>query len=101
MTALLALQEYGTETTGDLGPLGWVVLALVWLVFLAAMVVWVWMLVDAIRRDEGEYRTGTKTIWVLVIALTGIIGALIYYFMARPKRGPRARRHRPDTGYPE
>jgi hypothetical protein len=30
-----------------------------------------------------------KTMWVLIIALTGIVGALIYYFMVKRKAKSR------------
>lgn len=47
---------------------------------------WVWMLVDAIRAPEHSYRAGTKVVWVLVIAITGWIGAGIYHVVGRPQR---------------
>lgn len=44
---------------------------------------WVWMLIDCVqRRFPGE---NDKLIWVLLLALTGWIGALIYYFVGRHK----------------
>lgn len=39
---------------------------------------WIWMLVDAIRRDI-DY----KPIWILVIGVMGIIGAIAYYFAVK------------------
>jgi len=30
------------------------------------------------------YRSGTKLLWVLVIVLTGIIGAIIYFVVGKP-----------------
>lgn len=46
---------------------------------------WVWMLVDAIRVPDGGYRAGDKIVWVIVIVLTGWLGALIYHFVGRPR----------------
>lgn len=46
---------------------------------------WIWMLVDAIRVPDGGYRNGDKLIWVLVIVLTGWLGAVIYQFVGRPR----------------
>ena len=45
-----------------------------------AFVFWLLMLIDAIRRPINN-----KIIWILVLVFTGIVGALIYYFVV--KRG--------------
>ncbi len=46
-------------------------------------VFWIIMLVDAATR---KFKNDTdKVIWILVIVLTGIIGALIYYFVVYNK----------------
>ena len=42
---------------------------------------WIWMLVDCVK-NEG-LRDGEKVAWVLVIALTHFLGALIYFFAGR------------------
>ncbi len=58
------------------------------LVFLAiglmSIAFWVWMLVDCIQNEPSE--GNDKIVWVVVIALTGWIGALIYFFARRPTR---------------
>jgi hypothetical protein len=47
---------------------------------------WVWSLVDAIRvPDESAYRAGSKVVWVVVIAVTGFIGSIVYLAMGRPR----------------
>ena len=62
---------------------------LILLVILALAALWVWALVDAIRvPNDAHYRAGTKLIWVLVIALTGFIGAAVYLAVGRPARRP-------------
>ncbi len=60
------------------------------LVFLAVLLgflaVWVWSLVDAIRvADEAAFRAGSKVIWVVVIAVTGLIGSVFYMAVGRPR----------------
>ncbi len=45
---------------------------------------WIWMLVDC--ATKGGIQTGEKIAWIIVIALLHFIGALIYFFAARPKR---------------
>ena len=51
---------------------------------LATFAFWIWMLVHAITN------TGLtdieKLIWVIVILFTHFIGAVIYFFVGRPKR---------------
>lgn len=56
------------------------------LVFAAAMVMWVWALVDAIRQPEDRLRSGSRLLWVLVIAVTHFIGAVLYLVFGRPVR---------------
>lgn len=55
-------------------------------VLLAAGVFWIWSLVDAIRvPDESAFRAGTKVVWVVVIAVTGFIGSVVYMAIGRPR----------------
>ncbi|MBK7874620.1 MAG: LPXTG cell wall anchor domain-containing protein [Planctomycetes bacterium] len=56
-----------------------------WFVFVLGMLgFWIWMLVECATKEPN---TGNEKIaWILVVALAGAIGALIYYFARRPKR---------------
>jgi hypothetical protein len=51
---------------------------------LAAFAFWIWMLVDCIKNEgiSGNERIA----WVLVIALTHLLGAIIYFFAGRQPR---------------
>jgi hypothetical protein len=61
---------------------------LLWASFLAF---WIWALVDAIQVPEDRfYQAGTKVVWVIVIVLTGAIGAIIYLAVGRPDPATRA-----------
>jgi len=51
---------------------------------LLAFVFWIWMLVHAITNNG--LTDIEKLIWVIVILFTHFIGALIYFFVGRPKR---------------
>lgn len=50
---------------------------------LACFAFWIWMLVHAIQ-NKG-LTDGEKVGWVLAIALVHFIGALLYFFIGRPK----------------
>ena len=42
------------------------------------------MLVDCVTKEPAE--GDNRMIWVLVVALTGFIGAAVYFFARRPQR---------------
>jgi hypothetical protein len=42
------------------------------------------MLVDSIQRDFKE--TTTKIIWIVVVVILGILGAIIYYYVEGKNR---------------
>jgi hypothetical protein len=50
---------------------------------LLSLVFWIWMLIHAIQ-NKGLTDT-EKIIWVLVIVFLHLLGALIYFFVGRPK----------------
>jgi hypothetical protein len=58
---------------------------------IGGIVLWIWALVDCIRvPDDRYYRSGTKLVWVLVIALLQGIGAIVYLVAGRPDKKVRA-----------
>jgi hypothetical protein len=62
------------------------------LVGIGLTVLWIWALVDAIRvPDDSMYNEGNKLLWVIVIVLTGFIGAIIYFIIGRPPAEYRRR----------
>ena len=56
----------------------WAVMMVFWLVMMGF---WVWMLIDCLKRDFKD-----KTIWVLVLIFTTVLGAILYYFMVKRKK---------------
>lgn len=51
---------------------------------------WIFMIVDiAKRRFKPE---NDKVMWILIVIFTGIIGALIYYFMVKRKNPIRQKK---------
>jgi Phospholipase_D-nuclease N-terminal len=72
-----------------LGFIGLGILELFLVLFLAPLALltfafWIWMLVHAITNDG--LTDIEKLIWVIVILFTHFIGAIIYFFVGRPKR---------------
>ena len=62
---------------------GLMFIVFVWLLVAAANIFWIVMLVHAItnkRLSDTE-----RIIWVLVVVFTHFIGALIYFFVGRPR----------------
>lgn len=53
-------------------------------IFLAVMVLWIWTLVDCITKEPAE--GNERIIWTVVIALVGVLGAIIYLCARRPQR---------------
>ena len=48
------------------------------------LVLWIWTLIDCIQKESTE--GNERIVWVVVIAITGWIGALIYLIVRRPQR---------------
>ena len=70
---------------GIVGILAFLVLGVI---AIAAFAFWIWMLIHAIT-NKGLNDT-EKLIWVLVVLFTHFIGALIYFFVGRPKQNAMA-----------
>ena len=65
------------------GLFGGLVFLIACAIGVAAFVFWIWMLIHAITNNG---LTGTeRVVWVLVVFFLHFLGALIYYFVGRPK----------------
>jgi len=58
-------------------PILFIIILPIWL---ALMALWVWILLDILKRDFED-----KILWVLIIIFAGLIGVIIYYFVKRPE----------------
>ena len=47
-------------------------------IFVGGMILWVFMLVHVAQHDVKD-----KTAWIIILALTNFIGAIIYYFVVK------------------
>lgn len=45
---------------------------------------WVWMIIDCATNEPSQ--DTNKIVWILVIVLTHLVGAAIYFFVRRPER---------------
>jgi hypothetical protein len=69
----------------------WPFFAFLGLLGIAALIVWIWALIDCVQvPDDSMYQSGNKLIWVLIIVFTNWIGALLYFLIGRPKGGGEA-----------
>jgi hypothetical protein len=57
----------------------------IWFSIVAGLLVlWIWTLIDCIKNESTE--GNERIVWVVVIAVTHWIGALIYLIVRRPQR---------------
>ncbi len=73
------------------------VFLLFFLVFVVGgLAMMIYALVDAIRMpSDGDFKSGTQLVWILVILLAQVIGAIIYLAVGRPPGGATAARANP------
>ena len=63
---------------------GGAIFLLIMIIFLLTSIFWVWMLVDCATNPRLQ---GTeKIVWILIVLFAHIVGALIYFFVARQKK---------------
>jgi hypothetical protein len=63
--------------------------ALLWILIVGVFgiggtVLWIWMLIDCATNEPSQ--GNDKIVWIIIIALGGWIGALIYLLVRRPRR---------------
>lgn len=52
----------------------------------ALTVLWVWALVDVVKTPDARFKLGNTLVWVIIIAVAGWLGAIIYVLVGRPAR---------------
>lgn len=63
----------------------WGIMAILGLVLL---VLWLWMLIDCVKRDETQFEGGiTKVVWIVLMIFLGGLASIAYYFMVYRKLG--------------
>lgn len=83
MNSLYNSMVDATNFFGGMLAFGLIVMLILFALCIFFLVFWILMLVDCVKRKFKE--DSEKIVWILVIVLTGIIGALIYYFIVKVK----------------
>jgi hypothetical protein len=81
---LLAQADPGGQLVGGFLAFG----VVFWVLFIAATIFWLWMLIDALTNEPT---TNDKILWFLVIFFLHFIGALVYYVVRRTNRSAAVR----------
>jgi len=74
----------GPEAALALIPI--LIIGFVLIISMAGFVFWIWMLIDCAQNAPSE--NNTKLVWILVLVFAGWLGAIIYFFVQRPKNPP-------------
>lgn len=93
LPATAAFAQNEGDAAGAAGGLafagfGLVCMVLYFALVIAGLVFWIMMIVDVAKREESQFPNSTgssKTIWLIVVILLGIIGAIVYYFAVKRK----------------
>jgi TM2 domain-containing membrane protein YozV len=81
-SAIILAQNFqtGEAAAGLMGSLACCVFGLLGI---GVFVFWLWMLIDCVQREFPG--PNDKVIWIIIIVLLSWVGALIYFFVGRPK----------------
>jgi hypothetical protein len=60
-----------------------IIIMMILFAILLGTVFWIWMLVECAVKEPNN---NEKIVWIIIIAVTHLIGALIYFIVKRPKR---------------
>ena len=89
------MEVHAVESTG-FGIFGCIFGLIALVIGAAVFAFWLWMLIDCATKCPSA--DNKKLIWILVIIFTHVVGAIIYYFVQRPKN-PTA--ETPPSGPPQ
>lgn len=62
------------------------------ILFLAALAVWLYAVLDAISSDRTQVRALPKGLWVAIVLLTFVVGAVAWIVYGRPRASSTTRR---------
>jgi prolipoprotein diacylglyceryltransferase len=82
------IENVTSNATAEVAVAGFFVFfIIIWAIFfilgILGTILWIFMLVDAIKR---KYKTeNDRLVWILILVLTNVMGAIIYYFVVKKK----------------
>jgi hypothetical protein len=59
------------------------VMIFVWILAILGFIIWIWALIDVIKRQFSN--PNDKTLWFIIVIILGSLGALIYLIAGRKK----------------
>ncbi len=65
----------------ELTELKWLSLVLIFIII--PLIIWLWALIDCIN---SEFEEDFKMIWILIILVVPIVGAIVYLVVGRQKK---------------
>jgi len=71
------------DLVGVAGMMGLAVLLVLWIIFVAVFVLWLWAMIDILKN---EFTGSNKLIWLLVVMLLPFIGMVLYWFIGREQK---------------
>ena len=71
------------DMVGMAGIMGLAVLLVLWIIFVAVFVLWLWAMIDILKN---EFTGSNKLIWLLVVMLLPFIGMVLYWFIGREQK---------------
>jgi hypothetical protein len=90
----LALRDAGADEVAHTDPMN-TGLDSIWLpalVLLPCLGIWIYSIVDFSRTNEGDMRTFSRDIWLVVLILGSVAGAIAWLLGGRPRRPESAGR---------
>lgn len=81
----------GDAAGAAIGIAGFCCWGLFMVVLIGLLVLWVWMLIDLIKRPDTDFTGGmSKVVWIVLMIFFSYIAAVIYYFAVYRKLGKAA-----------
>jgi len=85
------MMRYGGDWSGMMGSWGWPLAfgGALFIVAVVAVVFWLWMLIDCLQRPDKSFPvkgTSEKLVWVVVLLVASILGAVLYYLLVKSKK---------------
>lgn len=67
-----------------MGAIEFLIVFMVFMIGICGTIFWIWALIDCATNESSV--GNDKVVWVVIIAVTHWVGALIYLLVRRPKR---------------